>query len=128
MAFSYNATSPGNVDKVRLLIGDTNSANYMFEDSELSTLLTMWSSDLNLAAAQALRAVAADQARQAIYYQVSGLAGFMMDRRDVAKNLLAAADALEKRALATPWEYTSTLDHEVGQDGVDRSNYPDTEA
>ena len=126
MAFTYNlATAAG---RVRLLIGDRNASSYIFEDDEITEFLSIWSSDVALAAAQALRSIAADSARQAIYYQIAGLSGFTMDRRDVAKNVMALADAIEKRALASPWEIESVLDIEIGADGVDRSNYPDTEA
>ena len=45
-----------NIEIVRLKIGDTDSTNYAFTDAEITYFLTSNSSNLNLAAADALEA------------------------------------------------------------------------
>lgn len=54
MAFTYAiGTDRG---KVRLLIGDTNAADYQFEDDEIDAFLAMASGSILLAASYALEA------------------------------------------------------------------------
>ncbi len=57
MAFTYDITT--NRGKVRLLISDTDSTDYHFEDDEIDAFLTMASSSLLLAASYALESWAA---------------------------------------------------------------------
>ena len=57
MAFTYDITTDRG--KVRLLISDTNAADYQFEDTEIDAFLTMASSSLLLAASYALESWAA---------------------------------------------------------------------
>ena len=54
MSLPYDITT--NVGKVRLIIGDTNATSYVFTDDELNYFLTVNSSNINLAAADALEA------------------------------------------------------------------------
>ena len=54
MAFTYDITTDRG--KVRLLIGDTDAADYQFEDDEIDAFLTLASSSLLLAASYALEA------------------------------------------------------------------------
>ena len=57
MAFTYDVTTDRG--KVRLLIGDTDAADYQFEDAEIDAFLTMASSSLLLAASYAIESWAA---------------------------------------------------------------------
>ncbi len=57
MAFTYVLTT--DIGKVRLLIGDTDAADYHFEDAELQAFIDLASGALYLAAAMALEAWAA---------------------------------------------------------------------
>ncbi|KKL78369.1 hypothetical protein LCGC14_2025560 [marine sediment metagenome] len=57
MAFTYDITT--NRGKVRLLISDTDSTDYQFEDDEIDAFLTMASGSLLLAASYALESWAA---------------------------------------------------------------------
>ncbi len=57
MAFTYDITTDRG--KVRLLIGDTNAADYQFEDDEIDAFLTLANSSLLLAASYALESWAA---------------------------------------------------------------------
>ena len=54
MSLPYDVTT--NVGKVRLVIGDTDATDYVFEDDELNYFLTENSNNISLAAADALEA------------------------------------------------------------------------
>lgn len=109
---------------MRLVIGDTSSSSFVYEDSEIDLFLSLWGQDVHLAAVQAIRTLAVDKAKMAIYYSVNG---FSMNRTGVADKLLAIADAIEKRAVAVPFEYESVLEYFVDEYGRDSGNYLDTE-
>lgn len=123
MTFSYDASMAAAKDQVRLLITDTNSSDPIFSDEEISMLLMMNAQDPQMTAAQAIRTIAVNKAKIAIFYRINGFNGFELDRRDAPKLLLSAADAIEKSAMQTPWEIISVLDYAVGHDGIDRSQY-----
>ena len=57
MAFTYDVTTDRG--KVRLLISDTNAADYQFEDAEIDAFLTMADDSILLAASYALESWAA---------------------------------------------------------------------
>ena len=125
MSFSYDQDSPTSAkDKVRLAIGDTNSTYFIFHDGEITGLLAQTDQDVDLAAARALRAIAVNSSKTAIYYQVNGL---MMDRRDVTRNLIDLAKQFEEKANSTPFEIEGVVDHEIELgSGEDQSNYSDS--
>lgn len=124
MSFSYTTgSSAGTRDKLRLVIGDTTAASYVFEDEELDMFLGLENNDIYMTAAQAMRTIAVDAAKRAIFYRVTG---FELDRRDPAKRLLEMANAFEKKALTTPFEFESVLEHDISAQGIDRSIYSDT--
>jgi len=61
--WSYEADLPTDKDKVRLLIGDTDTSDKLLSDSEVEYFITTHGS-LNRAASEACRAIAAMFARQ----------------------------------------------------------------
>ena len=88
MAFTYDtSTSAG---RVRLLIFDTNSASYVFEDAEISVFLTLEGSNVKRSAALALETMASNEAFVQKTIRLLDL------QTDGAKT----ADALMKRAAA----------------------------
>lgn len=62
MSFSYDPTLPADLDKVRLFIGDTNSADPLLQDEEITGLLAMFGS-VAIASVKAANAIAAKYAR-----------------------------------------------------------------
>lgn len=130
MAFTYNLAAPGDLEDLRLQIGDTTSGtgNYVFEDAEINRFLSRASNDINLAAAMACRALASSHARRAIWYRVNGIQGFEMDRRDPAKRFLEMAKEFEIAAKSVVFEYESLVEDYVDSAGEDRSNYVDVES
>ena len=125
MTATYNLTGRTTLDQLRLQVSDTTvtAGNYVFEDEELNDFLTRAGSDINMAAAMALRSLAISFAKRAIWYRVNG---FEMDRRDPAKHLREMAAALEASARSVPFEYESVPDHYIDNAGQDLSNYPDS--
>ena len=125
MTFSYTTSSPTVRDKVRLLIGDTNASLYVFEDGELDMLLALDANDPTLAAARALRIIAADEAKLVTRFSVNGTT---VDRAGKVKDLLASAEALEKMATTAPFELESVLEYATDSSGKDLTSYPDSPA
>lgn len=64
MAWTYNPALSTAKDRVRLLIGDTDQADGLLSDEEISFLLSSNGGDENLAGAEACEALAAKFARQ----------------------------------------------------------------
>jgi len=123
MTWTYVQPWATGCDYVRYLIQDTDTANQIFQDEELDSLLTNNSSDPRLAAAEALEALASKYARGAIVYSVTG---FSMNRTHVVDALLTRAGRLRDAAAQVPFEFESVLDYYVDEQGIDRSNYPTT--
>src|SRR4029079_7506017 len=102
VSFTYSQPWTAARDYVRFLIPDTVGATALFQDEELDSLLSNWSGDARLAAAEALEALAGLYARNAISYSVTG---FSLDRKSVSRALLDRAKALREAALAVPFEF-----------------------
>ena len=64
MAWSYDPTLAGDADRVRLLLGDTNSADPLLSDEEIAAMLTLEGS-VQAATAHAADALALIFARKA---------------------------------------------------------------
>lgn len=64
MAWSYDSAVPTDKDKVRLLIGDTNTADQQLQNEEITYFLSV-RADIYLAAADSAKAIGARYARQA---------------------------------------------------------------
>lgn len=121
MSFTYNQPWTTTRDYVRYLIQDTVSANALFQDEELDSLLLQWGSDARLAAAEALEALAGLYARNAISYSTTR---FTLSRTQIYKALLDRAKALREAAInGAPFEFESVMDAYVDSAGIDRSNY-----
>jgi len=84
----YNSAALGtNQNKVRLLIPDTDTANELFDDDEIDAFLSLHSSNIYLAAAEALEVAATNEALRLKVQKIVGL------ETDGAKLL----DAIRKR-------------------------------
>ena len=85
------------VEAVRLKIGDTDSA--IFTDAEIEHFLGENGSDTDLAAADALEAMASNAAWIA---KLQKTGEFTVDRKEIPKALLASAAALRTKAREAP--------------------------
>ena len=116
----YDVTSLAG--RVRLFIADTVSP-FTFNDDEIDAFLALNENDVLMASASALRTLAVNKAKFAVYYSING---FTMDRRNAADKLLALADKYEEQAESAPFEFESVMEYYIDTFGRDVSNYTDT--
>jgi len=81
--------------KVRLLVGDTNTAAAVFEDSTIDAFLSLESSNVYAAAALALESLAANRVR---VLQVVDLLDLKLDGEGVARGLRMIAVQYRERS------------------------------
>lgn len=93
MAFSYTLST--NVGKVRLLIMDNNASAYLFEDDEISSLLSIEGDNVRRGAALALETMASNEAY--VLKRIT-LLDLTTDGPAVAKELRARAESLRMLA------------------------------
>lgn len=93
MAFTYDLSS--NEGQVRLLIMDTNSTSYVFEDGELSAFLLLEGDSVRKAAALALETMASNEA---FVLKVIKLLDLSTDGAKTADALMKRAAVLRKQA------------------------------
>lgn len=73
MAWTYGGDPSANSrDKVRFLIGDTDTNNQLLQDAEITFLLNQWNSDAYVAAAHACNALSAKFAAKSDYSKSVG--------------------------------------------------------
>lgn len=100
MVFTYNPASPGQRDRVRLRIADTDSAAPIFSDEELDILLadagTSGKAQVYLAAAEACRSAQAKRIPARGTIATPG--GATISRDGVADGWAALAEEYERRA------------------------------
>lgn len=97
MAFTYDINTPRG--QVRLLIGDTTEEGAVFADDEIDFFLELESNVVDLAAARALEAIAADKARTAIMLKTLN---WTKDTRALPAALIAAAKELRELEASRP--------------------------
>lgn len=96
MAFTYTGALTTDLERVRLLIGDTVSATALFQDAEIEWFLSEQGT-LYLAAAAAARAVAASKSKLA---QRLTEGEYSRDLGSMVKQWLDLGDQLEKQGRA----------------------------
>jgi hypothetical protein len=94
MVFTYLLTN--NIGVVRLLIPDNKAAAYMFDDSEITALLTLEVNDVQCAAARALEIIASDTAMTLKVITINGLS---TNGPATAASLMARAAKLRELSL-----------------------------
>ena len=103
MSFTYDTST--NIGKVRLLIRDKDSSNYVFEDEELFLFLDMAGGNTYLASAFALRNIATSEAKLVQKYKVGTKS---VDRAGIVDSLLKLADKYEEMAYTSSGELVDT--------------------
>lgn len=93
MAFTYDLSS--SAGQIRLLIMDTNSGSYVFEDDELDVFFTLERANVRRAAALALETMASNEA---FVLKVIQLLDLKTDGAKTADALMKRAAALRKQA------------------------------
>lgn len=92
MGFTYDLSA--DAGRVRLLVPDNDSANYIFDDDEINTFLAL-DGDVRRAAALALETIASNEA---LTLKVIRLLDVQTDGRAVSDALLKRAATLRKQA------------------------------
>lgn len=92
MGFTYELSAAAG--RVRLLVPDNDSANYVFDDNEIDAFLAL-EGDVRRAAALALETIASNEA---LTLKVIRLLDVQTDGRAVSDALLKRAEALRKQA------------------------------
>ena len=126
MAYTYNVTTDRG--KVRFLTRDitsvsspTKGTDYVFDDAEIDEALSMNSDDVWAAAADACRALAADEILGSIRINLSG---FTLDRSKVSDYWSNLADKYEKKSKEGGLvEFVDSFDYQISQAGIDESEY-----
>lgn len=121
MAFSYNPDNATERDKLRLVLGDTDGDDYVFEDSELDIFLNLEGSNLNMAASRACRAIAVNKSKQAM--AITLVSGLSIDRISMPDLFLRLAEKFESADLNIPKEYMDSFAVEISDYGEDNSEY-----
>jgi len=101
MTVTYDITT--NVGKVRLVIGDTDITANIFTDEELTYFLTEHSSNINLAAADALEAWAA---KYTAGPDSEKIGDYAYTQKAVDKMLALAAKLREKESETPAFEWS----------------------
>ena len=91
MSFTYDAST--SIGKVRLLIGDHDSNNYVLEDEEISSFLNMAEDNVYLASAFALRSIATNEAKL--------IQKYIKTKRFNTNNLIKLAFSIKNPEIAT---------------------------
>ena len=105
MPFTTDTTT--DIGKVRLLIGDVDLANQIFQDDSISAFLSLESSDIRLAAAQALDTMGS---QQVYLLKVLTLPGITTNGALVSKELRERAKALREQVAAGTGDMTGMID------------------
>ena len=93
------------IGKVRLLIADTDPANFSFEDAEIQAFLDMEDDNLRVAAASAIVSLTADRAKLAKVVQL----GRYQTQHQAVADLLRIAERLRDDAIAQGGLQTADL-------------------
>lgn len=118
MAFTYDLST--DVGKTRLLIPDTDWANAVFSDEELTAFLALESSSPRRAAALALETCAANET---LTLKVIRLLDVQTDGAKVADALLKRAALLRQQAAADDAELSGYPGWEIAEWVVDDASW-----
>jgi hypothetical protein len=123
--YSYTHGSIAASDKVRLLVPDSVDFNRTpparFSNEEITTLISMYSGDVFLAAAVACEIIAMDEAKRAI--SVSLPTGMSISRSSTPTFWMNRAKQIREEMRKIPWELIDSVSYNVGPLGEDWSEY-----
>jgi len=121
MAFSYKPDSPTTRDKLRYLLGDTDSEQYINEDSELDMALAQNGNSINMAAAFCCRAIAMSRTKAAIVVKLMN--DVSVDKSKIPALYMKLAEKFESGERDEPVEFWDSADVNVDRMGIDWSEY-----
>lgn len=118
MSFSYDLTT--DAGKVRLLVADTNSSDYVWEDAEISAFLTMAGDSVFDAAAIALRSAASDFKK---VMRLNLFGDVSVDPSQTISRLLDLAKSYEATARMDVEAQVAQLQQKIDLYGRDRTDF-----
>lgn len=124
MAFTYDVSTDRG--KVRLLLADTDSNDYIWEDAEIDAFLNLASDSVYGAAALALRSLAADKGKHPGLVRLFREAD--IDMREAITRCLQLAESYEEKARASAEAQVTQLQQEIDQYGRDLTDFDVTSA
>jgi len=122
MAFTLDPTTDRG--KVRLLVFDTDSTSYIFEDTEIDAFLEQNSDSVWLAAADGCRSLVAKYAVTGFILKIPG--AIELDKKAIPSYFLKLAVSYEQRStgsIDSVREYIDSYTIEYDQIGEDISEY-----
>lgn len=120
MAFTHDLNTDEGT--LRTLLGDTNSADYVFSDAELTALLDLNSDDLWRAAADGCRSLAAKYTKEALDIGL-GKGDIRVDKTKRAKYYAELASTYDQKSGADVTEYADSANIGVNVYGNDAGEY-----
>uniref|UniRef100_A0A6M3LDM5 Uncharacterized protein n=1 Tax=viral metagenome TaxID=1070528 RepID=A0A6M3LDM5_9ZZZZ len=120
MAFTLDAAS--DVGRVRILINDSDSANYEFEDAEIEGIIDINEDDLWRSAADLCRSLAAKYAK-AVQKLGLGKGDISIDNSKRSSDYLAMAARYDARSGSAVVEYADSINYNVDPYGSDKTEY-----
>jgi hypothetical protein len=103
---------------MRLMLGDTNSDTFIFEDEELEAFYSLAGSEILSAVAMACRAIAVDASKQAIAYRLLSDA-IEIDKTRVPDYFIKLADKIESGIMNEPLLYVDSVQYGVDVFGIE---------
>ena len=120
MAFTLDSSS--DEGKLRVLLNDTDSTDYIFEDDYLTSILDLNSDDIWRAAGDLCRALAAKYAKEAFDLGL-GKGDIHLDRRKKAEYYLQLSKTYDSRSDSDMVEYWDSFNINTSSLGTDDSEY-----
>ncbi len=128
MAWTYSGNPASSLrDRVRFLIGDTDSTNQLLQDAEIDWLLSQWNNDAYVAATQACNSLATRFAAKSDYSKSVGDLSISTQYGQQADRYRALAAALAAQAATASPPSPVFYQNEDGHVGHYRKFYIDME-
>jgi hypothetical protein len=123
MAFTYDASNNTVRNRLRNLLSDTDSVNYIFSDDELDLFLSQSGNDEFYAASYACLAIAANKSLQAMIFSLHNR-DLHIDKKSIPKFFLELSNRYKDAGSAkTLVEYLDSVAEDIDDYGRDLGEY-----
>ncbi|RLC65541.1 MAG: hypothetical protein DRI01_00580 [Chloroflexi bacterium] len=123
MSFTYDPSTDTDRNRLRNLLADTDSSNYLFTDEELDLFLAQSGNDVFWAASFACLAIAANKSLQAIVFNLHQQ-DIRVDKKDIPKHFIKLAELYRDFGSSmTVREYFDSVAEDIDEYGRDLGEY-----
>jgi hypothetical protein len=119
---AYTLDSSTSEGQVRILVGDTDSTSYVFEDDYLTNLLDLNSDDIWATAADCCRSLAAKYAKEAFVLGL-GKQDIWLDRKKKSDYYIQLSKSFDVKSGGDVVEFFDSYNYNISGTGVDKSEY-----